>query len=83
MTHKEMLASRRASRLDWIRTVLATFKKDEFRKGYSATDAEAFGVLMARYLDGDPSRIKEAVASAYEDANMHFEADWTRSLDKV
>lgn len=56
-----------------VQTLVDTIKRDSFTEGYKATDAEAFGLLMARYFGWD-SRILDAAARALEDANFHTES---------
>jgi hypothetical protein len=56
-----------------VQTLVDTIKRESFTEGYKATDAEAFGLLMARYFEWD-SRILDAAARALEDANFHTES---------
>lgn len=59
------------------RAVLAALvearKQQSFAAPSQATDAEAFGLLMADYFEHD-DRILLAAAAALEDANFHTEA---------
>ena len=67
---------------DVIRALVEATKRDSFTAGYKATDAEAFGLLMARYFEWD-SRILAAAAYALEDANFHTECGQIREMHKA
>lgn len=56
-----------------VQTLVDTIKRESFTEGYKAGDAEAFGLLMARYFEHD-ARILDAAARALEDANFHTES---------
>ena len=56
-----------------VRTLVHTIKSERFTEGYKATDAEAFGLLMADYFEHD-ARILQAASRALEDANFHSQA---------
>jgi hypothetical protein len=59
---------------------LARIKRERFRGGYQASDAEAFGLMMAWFFDWDGYDIADAGAYALEDANYHDEAPKVREL---
>lgn len=56
-----------------VQTLVDTIKRESFAPGYRANDAEAFGLLMAKYFRHD-ARILDAAAKALEDANFHTES---------
>lgn len=55
-------------------------KQESFVAGYTASDAEALGLLVSQYLRWDGAAILEATGVALEDANFHPEADAVRNL---
>jgi hypothetical protein len=65
-----------------VQTLVDTIKRESFTEGYKATDAEAFGLLMARYFDWD-ARILQAAASALEDANFHTQSGEVTAMYKA
>jgi len=48
--------------------VLAGIKRDSFVDGYEATDAEAFGLLLAHHFQWDGIEILKAAGYGLEDA---------------
>jgi len=56
-----------------VQTLVDTIKRESFTAGSNPTDADAFGLLMARYFGWD-SRILDAASKALEDANFHTES---------
>lgn len=57
-----------------IASLIAQAKRERFTTGYKATDAEAFGLLIAGYFQWDGVAILRAAEAALEDANFHTEA---------
>jgi hypothetical protein len=57
-----------------IQAILDDIKRASFVDGYQATDAEAFGLLLARHFQWDGIEIMKAAAAGLEDANFHTEA---------
>lgn len=60
---------------DKIKAVLQPLVKEVrnevFINPENATDEEALGILLAKYLDWDGYKIKEVAEFAFEDANFH------------
>lgn len=54
--------------------MVASVKENSFIKGYTATDAEALGILIARFFQWDGLAILRAAQYALEDANFHGES---------
>lgn len=61
---------------------LARIKRESFVKGYEATDAEAFGLLMSSLFHYDGPDIMQAASYALEDANFHDECALLQDLAK-
>lgn len=53
---------------------LARIKRESFKSTYQASDAEAFGLMTARFFTWDGADIMQAAGYALEDANFHTEA---------
>lgn len=49
-------------------------KSDYFTVGYKVTDAEAFGLLVAKFFEHDGAQILRTAEAALEDADFHTEA---------
>jgi hypothetical protein len=62
---------------EWLRKrltpLLNDIKKTNFVEGYTATDEEAMGLLMAKYFIWDGLSILESCYSGLEDSNFHTE----------
>lgn len=56
-----------------VRAALDMIKKTHYVAGYQATDAEAFGILMAKWFRWDGVQILEATYAGLEDSNFHTE----------
>ena len=54
--------------------MVASVKQASFVRGYKATDAEALGLLIARFFKWDGLAILRAAQYALEDANFHAES---------
>lgn len=65
-----------------IQALVDQTKRESFTNGYEASDAEAFGLIMARYFEHD-SRILLASARALEDANFHAIAGEVEAMHKM
>jgi hypothetical protein len=61
---------------------LARIKRESFRSGYRATDAEAFGLMMAHFFTWDGLDIMQAAGFALEDANFHTECAQLQDMAK-
>lgn len=57
-----------------LEPVLEKIKRESFVADYTATDAEAFGLLISKYFEWDGVEILEAASHALEDSNFHKEA---------
>jgi hypothetical protein len=54
-----------------LKLLIREKKSTGFLKGYEASDAEALGLLIAKYFEWDGERIFKTMFNAFEDANFH------------
>lgn len=54
-----------------LRQVIEEKKATAFEKEYEASDAEAFGILIAQHFNWDGEQIFQTMFNAFEDANFH------------
>ena len=54
-----------------LNQIIQDKKETAFVDGYTATDAEALGLIIARHFEWDGEQILKTFSNALEDANFH------------